>query len=282
MSGRDRLMDVQEDCAAYEGVSVIVYIQTCAAEKRRRRKRGEFPDPDKRIFINTDVCEGCGDCGVQSNCVSIVPVETELGRKRAVDQSTCNKDFSCVQGFCPSFVTVEGAKIRKEPTAEISFEALPDPDLPGIDGTHNIVITGVGGTGVVTIGAILAMAARLDDKGAGMIEMAGLAQKGGAVHIHLRLANAPQDISAILPHTHLSMRISLSSLSLASLSLRKRARVMRCSLALQHGVFHAEDHFPASFLAPAERASYFGATGKGRPRSTKSYINRPKSENLKD
>ncbi len=197
MSGRDRLMDVQEDCAAYEGVSVIVYIQTCAAEKRRRRKRGEFPDPDKRIFINTDVCEGCGDCGVQSNCVSIVPVETELGRKRAVDQSTCNKDFSCVQGFCPSFVTVEGAKIRKEPTAEISFEALPDPDLPGIDGTHNIVITGVGGTGVVTIGAILAMAARLDDKGAGMIEMAGLAQKGGAVHIHLRLANAPQDISAI-------------------------------------------------------------------------------------
>ena len=194
---RADLPAVQEKFQKIRGVSVIVYVQTCAAEKRRRRKRGLFPDPDKRAFINTDVCEGCGDCGVQSNCVSILPVETELGRKRAIDQSSCNKDFSCVNGFCPSFVTIEGAKIRKDATAAIDLPDLSEPDLPAIDGTHNVVITGVGGTGVVTIGAILAMSAHLDDKGAGMIEMAGLAQKGGAVHIHLRLAEKPSDISAI-------------------------------------------------------------------------------------
>ncbi len=149
------------------------------------------------MFINTDICEGCGDCGVQSNCVSIVPVETELGRKRAIDQSSCNKDFSCLKGFCPSFVTLEGATIRKEKTAEIDLPDLPLPTLPAIDGTHNVVITGVGGTGVVTIGAVLAQAAQIDGKGAGMMEMAGLAQKGGAVHIHCRLAERPEDIAAI-------------------------------------------------------------------------------------
>ena len=194
---RAELPRVQEKWREIKGVSAIIYVQTCAAEKRRRRKRGQFPDPDKRVFINTDVCEGCGDCGVQSNCVSIVPVETELGRKRAIDQSSCNKDFSCVNGFCPSFVTVEGATIRKEATASVEIGELPTPELPVIAGTHNVVITGVGGTGVVTIGAILAMAAHLDGKGAGMMEMAGLAQKGGAVHIHCRLANDPADISAI-------------------------------------------------------------------------------------
>ena len=197
MHERAQLEMVQKDFATKEGVSAIVYIQTCAAEKRRRRKRGLFPDPDKRVFINTDVCEGCGDCGVQSNCVSIVPAETELGRKRAIDQSSCNKDFSCVKGFCPSFVTLEGAVVRKDPTTEITIPDLPMPDLPTIEGTHNVVITGVGGTGVVTIGAVLAQAAQLDGKGAGMMEMAGLAQKGGAVHIHCRLANDPGDISAI-------------------------------------------------------------------------------------
>ena len=197
MHERDELMAVQEEFTQAEGVSAILYIQTCAAEKRRRRKRGSFPDPDQRVFINTDICEGCGDCGVQSNCVSIVPVETELGRKRAIDQSGCNKDFSCLKGFCPSFVTVEGAKIRKEATRELDLPDLPLPELPVIDGTHNVVITGVGGTGVVTIGAVLAQAAQIDGKGAGMMEMAGLAQKGGAVHIHCRLANTPEDISAI-------------------------------------------------------------------------------------
>ena len=191
------LPQVQEKFRNYKGVSAIVYVQTCAAEKRRRRKRGQFPDPDKRVFINTDVCEGCGDCGVQSNCVSIVPVETELGRKRAIDQSSCNKDFSCVNGFCPSFVTIEGAKIRKEATAEVDLPDMPQPVLPTINGTHNSVITGVGGTGVVTIGAVLAMAAHIDGKGAGMMEMAGLAQKGGAVHIHCRIGESPSDINAI-------------------------------------------------------------------------------------
>ncbi|MGJ8595566.1 indolepyruvate ferredoxin oxidoreductase family protein [Sulfitobacter sp.] len=194
---RAELLNVQKRLAKAQGVSAIVYIQTCAAEKRRRRKRGLFPDPDKRMFINTDVCEGCGDCGVQSNCVSIVPADTELGRKRAIDQSSCNKDFSCVNGFCPSFVTLEGATVRKEATTEVKIPDLPTPKLPVIKGTYNVVITGVGGTGVVTIGAVLAQAAQLDGKGAGMMEMAGLAQKGGAVSIHCRLAESPADISAI-------------------------------------------------------------------------------------
>jgi indolepyruvate ferredoxin oxidoreductase len=194
---REALPEVQKRMAATEGVSAILFIQTCAAEKRRRRKRGTFPDPDRRVFINTDICEGCGDCGVQSNCVSIVPVETELGRKRAIDQSSCNKDYSCLDGFCPSFVTVEGAKPRKGSTVEIDTGHLPEPELPEIGLTHNIVITGVGGTGVVTIGAVLAMAAHLDGKGAGMMEMAGLAQKGGAVHIHCRIGKKPSDINAI-------------------------------------------------------------------------------------
>lgn len=194
---REDLDLVQKKFREIKGVSAIVYIQTCAAEKRRRRKRGQFPDPDKRVFINTDICEGCGDCGVQSNCVSIVPVETELGRKRAIDQSSCNKDFSCLKGFCPSFVTVEGGKPRKAATTQVDIPDLPMPDRPKIDGTHNVIITGVGGTGVVTVGAIMAQAAQLDGMGAGMMEMAGLAQKGGAVHIHCRLANSPEDISAI-------------------------------------------------------------------------------------
>ncbi|TNF10217.1 MAG: indolepyruvate ferredoxin oxidoreductase family protein, partial [Rhodobacteraceae bacterium] len=194
---RAELMPVQKRLAKTKGVSALIYVQTCAAEKRRRRKRGQFPDPDKRVFINTDVCEGCGDCGVQSNCVSIVPVETELGTKRAIDQSSCNKDFRCLDGFCPSFVTLKGAKVKKAKAQALDLPELPQPVLPAIEGTHNLVITGVGGTGVVTVGAVLAMAAHIDGKGAGMMEMAGLAQKGGAVHIHLRLANKPEDISAI-------------------------------------------------------------------------------------
>jgi indolepyruvate ferredoxin oxidoreductase len=194
---RAELDAVQRKFCEIKGVSAIVYVQTCAAEKRRRRKRGQFPDPDRRVLINTDVCEGCGDCGVQSNCVSIVPVETPLGRKRAIDQSSCNKDFSCLKGFCPSFVTVAGARPKTAATAEVELPDLPAPALPRIEGTWNAVITGVGGTGVVTVGAIMAQAAQIDGKGAGMMEMAGLAQKGGAVHIHCRLAERPEDISAI-------------------------------------------------------------------------------------
>ncbi len=194
---RDQLSSVQEQLQTVEGVTAILYVQTCAAEKRRRRKRGVFPDPDKRVFINTDICEGCGDCGIQSNCVAIVPVETELGRKRAIDQSACNKDFSCLDGFCPSFVTLEGATVRKEGAKDFALPDMPEPTLPEIQGTYNTVITGVGGTGVVTIGAILAQAAQMDGKGAGVMEMSGLAQKGGAVMVHCRIGNSPDDINAI-------------------------------------------------------------------------------------
>ncbi|SDZ35524.1 indolepyruvate ferredoxin oxidoreductase [Jannaschia faecimaris] len=194
---RDEMESVQKHMREVEGVSAIIFVQTCAAEKRRRRKRGLFPDPDKRIFINTDVCEGCGDCGVQSNCVSLVPVETEFGTKRAIDQSSCNKDYSCIKGFCPSFVSIEGARLKKNATQDVDVGTLPEPTLPTIDGTWNTVITGVGGTGVMTIGAVMAMAAYLDGKGAGLMEMAGLAQKGGAVALHCRLANKPSDINAI-------------------------------------------------------------------------------------
>ncbi|RJL06717.1 indolepyruvate ferredoxin oxidoreductase family protein [Paracoccus aestuarii] len=194
---RSQMMAVQRELETRQGVSAILYIQTCAAEKRRRRKKGQFPDPDRRIWINPEVCEGCGDCSVQSNCVSIVPLDTDLGRKRQVEQSSCNKDYSCVKGFCPSFVSVRGGTLRRPKAEAFDLPTLPDPALPAIRGTHNIVITGVGGTGVVTVGAVLAQAAHMDGKGAGMMEMAGLAQKGGAVHIHLRLAERPEDITAI-------------------------------------------------------------------------------------
>ncbi|WP_230531421.1 indolepyruvate ferredoxin oxidoreductase family protein [Microvirga roseola] len=199
---RDELDAVQRDLAQISGVTVMIYDQTCASEKRRRRKRGEFPDPDKRVIINELVCEACGDCSVQSNCVAVQPVETEFGRKRQIDQSNCNKDFSCVKGFCPSFVTVHGAKTKKAvpetvPTDGMTFKPLPEPTIPSIDRTFNIIVTGVGGTGVVTIGAILGMAAHLEGKGLGMIDMAGLAQKGGAVYSHVRLANHQDDIHAI-------------------------------------------------------------------------------------
>lgn len=198
MRMRDALDTVQRELEQVEGVTAILYIQTCAAEKRRRRKRGRFPDPDRRVFINPEVCEGCGDCGVQSNCVSIVPLETPLGRKRAIDQSSCNKDFSCLKGFCPSFVTLEGAKPRKPARAALEIPDLPAPVLPALTATTwNIVVTGVGGTGVVTVGALLAMAAHLEGLGAGVMEMAGLAQKGGAVHIHCRIARSPAGITAI-------------------------------------------------------------------------------------
>lgn len=198
---RDDLDLVQRELREVKGVSVLLYDQTCAAEKRRRRKRGTFPDPDKRVIINELVCEGCGDCGVQSNCVSVQPVETEFGRKRRIDQSSCNKDFSCVNGFCPSFVTVHGAKLRKaEGLVGTSdpLEGVPEPTLfpLGRDGWSSI-IDGVGGTGVVTVGAILGMAAHLEGKGCGMIDMAGLAQKGGAVFTHVRIATTPDDIHAI-------------------------------------------------------------------------------------
>ena len=188
---------LQRELREIEGVTVLIYEQVCAAEKRRRRKRGLIPDPPRRIYINDDVCEGCGDCGLKSNCVAVLPLETQFGRKRMIDQSACNKDYSCVKGLCPSFVSVIGGKMRKNtPSANMDVEwtSLPEPKLPVIKGTYNIILTGVGGTGIVTIGALLGMAAHLEKKGIGILDMIGLAQKGGAVLSHLRIGKSPEDI----------------------------------------------------------------------------------------
>ncbi len=200
---RRDLQAVQIELSKFDGVTALIYDQTCAAEKRRRRKKGEFPDPDKRIFINPAVCEGCGDCGVKSNCVAVVPLETELGRKRAIDQSACNKDYSCVEGFCPSFVTVHGAKPKKGRGAARDggiasmLGALPEPKQPALDAPYSMIVTGVGGTGVVTISAVLGQAAHIEGKGFGGIDMTGLAQKGGAVACHMRVARSADEIHAI-------------------------------------------------------------------------------------
>ena len=195
---REDLDAVQRDLREISGVTVLVYDQTCAAEKRRRRKRGKFPDPARRVVINELVCEGCGDCGVKSNCLSVVPVETEFGRKRAIDQSTCNKDFSCVKGFCPSFVMVEGGSLRRRgPVASSAWPALPEPAMPALDRPWGILVTGVGGTGVVTIGALLGVAAHIEGKGIALLDMTGLAQKGGSVYSHIRIARRPEDIHAV-------------------------------------------------------------------------------------
>ncbi len=195
---RAKLDEVQRDLRTVKGVSALIYDQTCAAEKRRRRKRGLYPDPAKRVFINEAVCEGCGDCGIKSNCVSLVPKETELGRKRQIDQSSCNKDYSCLDGFCPSFVTVEGTDVRKpNAVGDVPFPALPEPTLPDVADTYNVVVTGIGGTGVVTVGAVLGMAAHLEGKGISILDVAGLAQKNGMVYSHIKFAPDPRDIHAV-------------------------------------------------------------------------------------
>ena len=202
---RDELDEVQRSLREWQGVSVLIYDQTCAAEKRRRRKRGTYPDPAKRVFINQAVCEGCGDCSTQSNCLSVVPVETEFGNKRAIDQSSCNKDFSCLNGFCPSFVTIEGGGVRKgkadskkagAATAEPPLP--PAPLLPSVaDEPYGVLITGIGGTGVVTIGAIMGTAAHMEGKGVTVLDQLGMAQKGGAVISHVRLGATPEALHAV-------------------------------------------------------------------------------------
>lgn len=195
---RDELMSVQEELQQFPGVSVIVYDQTCAAEKRRKRKRGQFSDPDKRLFINDRVCEGCGDCSVQSNCLSVEPLATPFGEKRLINQSTCNKDYSCIKGFCPSFVEIDGATLRKAEKAELDIDALvaelPQPHQPSLERTVNMLVAGIGGMGVTTISAILAMAAHLDGKHASTLDMTGLAQKGGPVTSHIRFSAAEKTI----------------------------------------------------------------------------------------
>ncbi|MGV8948716.1 MAG: indolepyruvate ferredoxin oxidoreductase family protein [Candidatus Paracaedibacter sp.] len=196
---RDDLSVVQENLKDWKGTSVLIYDQTCALEKRKRRKRGTMVDPNKRIFINEDVCEGCGDCGKKSNCLSIIPLETEWGVKRAIDQNPCNKDYSCVKGFCPSFVSVIGGTLHKPQPAtspESLFAKLPDPKPASLRKPYSIFVAGVGGTGVVTIGSLIGMAAHLENKGCSIVDMAGLAQKGGAVVSHIRISNSPEEIHA--------------------------------------------------------------------------------------
>ncbi|MBT3371662.1 MAG: indolepyruvate ferredoxin oxidoreductase family protein [Rhodospirillaceae bacterium] len=199
---RDELDRVQKELRKTLGCSVLIYDQTCAAEKRRRRKRGTFPDPDRRAFINEAVCEGCGDCSVQSNCVSVEPLETSFGRKRQINQSACNKDFSCIKGFCPSFVTVSGAVPRRAQAAsaealDTAAAALPDPTVASAEGGYNILVTGIGGTGVITVGALLGMAAHVEGKGVTVLDFTGIAQKNGAVMSHIRIAPKPEDLHAV-------------------------------------------------------------------------------------
>ena len=196
---RDEMDALQAELRECKGTSVLIFDQTCATEKRRRRKRGTMVDPAKRLFINQAVCEGCGDCSEQSNCLSIIPVETEFGRKRAIDQSSCNKDYTCAKGFCPSFVSVHGGSLRKPTVVDQSdaFPDLPEPKLPLLDVPYNIVVTGVGGTGVVTIGALIGMAAHIEGKGSSVLDMTGLAQKYGAVVSHLRIAKSQEAIHAV-------------------------------------------------------------------------------------
>jgi indolepyruvate ferredoxin oxidoreductase len=207
---RDELDRVQREMREITGCTVIIYDQTCATEKRRRRKRGTMVDPAVRVVINDLVCEGCGDCGVQSNCLSVEPLETEWGRKRTVNQSTCNKDTSCLKGFCPSFVTVEGGQLKKKlkGVAALAYPTpdLPEPTLPSLDQGWGLVVAGVGGTGVITIGQLLGMAAHLEGKGIVTQDAAGLAQKGGATWSHVLMAH---DQDAIR-----TTRVSLASADL--------------------------------------------------------------------
>jgi indolepyruvate ferredoxin oxidoreductase len=189
---RDQFDAVQRELRELQGTSAIVYEQTCANEKRRRRKKGRYPDPDKRLFINPAVCEGCGDCSVQSNCLSVTPVDTEFGRKRAIDQSTCNKDFSCIKGFCPSFVEVEGGTLARRSFDDTALArlmtGLPEPAVRDVSQRPQaLLVTGIGGTGVLTVGAILAMAAHLEGRAAKVLDQTGMAQKGGAVTSHIRI-----------------------------------------------------------------------------------------------
>ncbi len=195
---RDELDAVMKQCREVKGASAIVFVQTCAAEKRRRRKRGTMEDPQRRVIINPAVCEGCGDCSVQSNCISVEPLETAMGRKRAINQSSCNKDYSCLKGFCPSFVTVDGGKPRRRAPADLGpIEGLPEPlRRPTLDKPYNIAVGGVGGTGVLTIGALLGMAAHIEGKASMILDMSGLAQKGGAVLSHVRLSENPADVTS--------------------------------------------------------------------------------------
>ena len=197
---RDELDRIQRELREVPGCTILIYDQTCATEKRRRRKRGTMATPAKTVVINELVCEGCGDCSEQSNCLSVEPVETEFGRKRRINQNTCNKDFSCLKGFCPSFITVEGGTLKKPQKEKkgslAGLPEVPEPMLPMAESAWGIVVAGVGGTGVITIGSLLGMAAHLEGKGVVTMDSAGLAQKGGATWSHVQIANRPEALHA--------------------------------------------------------------------------------------
>ncbi|MGH8195276.1 MAG: indolepyruvate ferredoxin oxidoreductase family protein, partial [Woeseiaceae bacterium] len=203
ISHRRELDVIQRELRDIPGVTVLIYAQTCATEKRRRRKRGTLEDPNRFVVINDLVCEGCGDCSVESNCLSVVPKETPFGRKRQIDQNSCNKDFSCVNGFCPSFVTIEGGERAKiSATREVDFPSqklasLAAPELPDPDGGYDLLVTGVGGTGVITVGALITMAAHLEGKGASVLDFTGFAQKFGPVLSYVRLADHPSLLNQV-------------------------------------------------------------------------------------
>lgn len=234
---RDEIDTVMKELREQPGVTAIVYVQTCAAEKRRRRKRGLMEDPDMRVLINPAVCEGCGDCSVQSNCIAIDPLETEMGRKRQINQSACNKDFSCVKGFCPSFVTVRGGALKKGARSTApDVSELPVPTLPEMAPSWNVAVTGVGGTGVLTIGGIVAMAAKLEGVAPLVLDMAGLAQKGGAVMSHIRLSSGdnPRKSPRIAPGGA-NVLIAADSVVAAS-----RDGTVRCDPERTHAVVNAK------------------------------------------
>ncbi|MHB8814859.1 MAG: indolepyruvate ferredoxin oxidoreductase family protein, partial [Steroidobacteraceae bacterium] len=250
---REQLEAVQQELRSAPGCTALIYVQTCAAEKRRRRKRAEYPDPLRRVYIHPEVCEGCGDCGQRSNCVSVVPRPTALGTKRAIDQSSCNKDFACLDGFCPSFITVEGGKPRSAVRATVgSTPALPDPVRPPLESrSYDVLITGIGGTGVITIGALLGMAARIEGKSVTVMDMTGMAQKNAGVQSHVRIAATPEGLgSAKIPAAAADLMIACDWLEAAGPeALRRLARGRTRVIA------NSDVAMPGSFTQHPEKIS---------------------------
>ena len=274
---RQDFANIQRELRDTKGVTVLIFDQTCAAEKRRRRKEGQFPNPDKRLFINNAVCEGCGDCGEQSNCVSIQPLETSTGRKRIIDQSNCNKDFSCAKGFCPSFVTVRGGTIRSHAAGKTGDPSdlgpLPQVAIPSCAGTHNILINGIGGTGVITIGALLGMAAHLERKSVSVLDMTGMSQKNGSVTSHVRISEKSRDYPARIPSGEADLVIGCDILTSGARDAVSKMRLGRTYVVANNheqptGAFAANPdwQFPAQELvktirdAVGERAFFIDAT----------------------
>jgi indolepyruvate ferredoxin oxidoreductase len=251
---RDDLDAVQKELREYKGVSVLIFDQECATELRRKRKRGLAVKPTKRLFINEAVCEGCGDCGVKSNCVSVIPKASALGRKRMIDQSSCNMDFSCVKGFCPSFVSVHGGSLRKKSGSsqmeQFDSNLLPAPVLPSVEDTYSIVVTGIGGTGVVTIGALLGVAAHMEKKGVSVLDMVGLAQKNGSVISHIRLANSPDDLHAVkIPAGEADLMLGCDLVTSASFDALAKLKMKKSKVIINDHMVMTPD-FAANRDAP--------------------------------